>query len=132
MLSIISLQFNLFFSSLFIDFLAFARLFVFIVFLDFARLFVFIVFLDFALLFIDSFLILDNFPFSFLAEVTLVFIFLSLANFPLPLHKLLNPFFKHCNPLRIANSFAFFAAAVFKAATPPVFAMAATFTPLKI
>jgi len=49
--------------------------------------------------------------------------------FFLPLQKLLNPFFKHCMPFLIAICLAFAAAAFFKAAAPPVFAMAAIVKP---
>jgi hypothetical protein len=57
---------------------------------------------------------------------------LETAPFFLPLQKLLNPFFKHCIPFRIAICLAFAAAAFFNPATPPVFAIAATFNPTRI
>jgi len=50
--------------------------------------------------------------------------------FFLPLQKLLSPFFRHCNPFLMAICFNFSAAAVLRAATPPVLTMVATVNPV--
>jgi hypothetical protein len=94
-------------------------------------------FVDFTLFLIEPNLDLMDFtldltePIRDLREPTRDLI-LEMAPIFLPLQKLLNPFFKHCIPFLIANCLTFCAAAIFSAATPPVFAIAATFRPTRI
>jgi hypothetical protein len=80
-----------------------------------------IFFFEPALFIIDGFIFLVKTPFFIFAP----FLIILFA----PLQKLLNPFLRHCNPFLIAICLAFAAAAFFNAATPPVFAIAATVNP---